>query len=291
MRSSLKFYKKQRKRGKIMSSTDASTENIRRITEIKVETIMPNSNQPRTEFEQETLKSLSESIARYGILQPLTVRKIPEKSQFSIFQYELIAGERRLRASKLLGLSTVPCIIIDTDTKTSATLAIIENLHRDDLNVFEEAAAIASLIDLHKLTQEEIAKELSLTQSAVANKLRLLRLSEGEKTLILENGLTERHARALLKLKSPEERAAALGHIIKHSLNVKQSEEYIEKILTPEKKEEKTCVFDHKALFSYLKKTVESGRKQGILVKTSHTETDSEIVYTVTFPKAPKAAV
>ena len=274
-----------------MNNTDKIIAETREIAEIRTETIMPNKNQPRTAFEQETLRSLSESIARYGILQPLTVRKLSEKSQFSIFQYELIAGERRLRASKILGLPTVPCIIIDADTKTSAALAIIENLHRDNLNVFEEAAAIASLIELHKLTQEEIAKELSLTQSAVANKLRLLRLSEDEKSTILENNLTERHARALLKLKDTEEREKALGYIIRHNLNVKQSEEYIEKLLSPEKNEEKATLFDHKTLFSYLKRAVESSRRCGILVKTSHTETDSEIVYTVTFPKSPKTAV
>ena len=274
-----------------MNFTTENTDAKREIFNIKTETIMPNRNQPRTSFEQETLKGLSESIAKYGILQPLTVRKISEKSQFSIFQYELVAGERRLRASKMLGLPTVPCIIIDTDTKTSAALAIIENLHRDDLSIFEEAAAIASLIDLHKLTQEEIAAELSLTQSAVANKLRLLRLSDEEKATILENKLTERHARALLKIKDSGERKSVLAYIIKNGLNVKQSEDHIEKMLNPEKKEEKSVIFDHKTLISYLKKTVESSRRHGITVKTSHTETDSEIVYTVTFPKSPKAAV
>ena len=246
---------------------------------------MPNRSQPRTTFEQESLKSLSESIAKYGILQPLTVRKMTEKSRFSIFQYELIAGERRLRASKLLGLATVPCIVIEADTRTSAALAIIENLHRDDLNVFEEASAIASLIELHSLTQEEIAAELSLTQSAVANKLRLLRLSEAEKSVILDNNLTERHARALLKIKNTAERMEALAHIVKYGLNVKQSEDYIEKLVSPEEKEAKSEISDYKNLISVIKRAVEYSRKQGTDVKTSRTETDTEIIYTVSVAK------
>lgn len=268
-----------------MNNPIESQEKSREIIEISPETIMPNRSQPRTTFEQETLARLSESIAKYGILQPLTVRKISEKSQFSIFQYELVAGERRLRAAKLLGLQTVPCIIINADTRTSAALAIIENLHRDNLNVFEEAAAIASLIELHKLTQEEIAAELSLTQSAVANKLRLLRLSEAEKTVILSNGLTERHARALLKIKGTPERIEALAYIVKHNLNVKQSEDYIEKLLIPEEKENKEICFDHKALILSIKRAIENTRKHGAHIKTSHTETDSEIIYTISVSK------
>ncbi len=260
-------------------------EKNREIIEISPETIMPNRSQPRTTFEQETLVRLSESIAKYGILQPLTVRKISEKSKFSIFQYELVAGERRLRAAKLLGLQTVPCIIINADTRTSAALAIIENLHRDNLNIFEEAAAIASLIELHKLTQEEIATELSLTQSAVANKLRLLRLSEAEKNVILNSGLTERHARALLKIKATPERIEALAYIVKHSLNVKQSEDYIEKLLIPEEKEDKETCFNHKAFILSIKKAIENTRKHGAHIKTSHTETDSEIIYTISVLK------
>ncbi len=260
-------------------------EKSREITEIAPETIMPNRSQPRTTFEPETLTRLSESIAKYGILQPLTVRKISEKSKFSIFQYELVAGERRLRAAKMLGLKSVPCIIIDADTRTSAALAIIENLHRDNLNVFEEAAAIASLIELHKLTQEEIAAELSLTQSAVANKLRLLRLSEAEKTVILDNGLTERHARALLKIKSTPERIEALAHIVKFNLNVKQSEDYIEKLVTSEEKEQKVAGFDYKTLISTIKRAIDNTRRHGAYVKTSRTETDTEIVYTISVLK------
>ncbi len=255
------------------------------IINIPTETILPNRSQPRTSFETESLHRLAESIRQYGILQPLTVRKLPEKA-YSVFKYELIAGERRLRASKLLEMETVPCIIISTDTQTSAALAIIENLHRDDLNIFEEASAIASLIELHKLTQEQIAQQLSLTQAAIANKLRLLKLSEPEKAIILTNNLSERHARALLKIKSQDDRKKALSHIIKNSLNVKQSEVYIENTLTPtETPPRSQTLRDYRILISNISKAVESTRNNGIGVKTAQTETETEIIYTISITK------
>ncbi len=255
------------------------------IINIPTETILPNRSQPRTSFETESLHRLAESIRQYGILQPLTVRKLPEKA-YSVFKYELIAGERRLRASKLLEMETVPCIIISTDTQTSAALAIIENLHRDDLNIFEEASAIASLIELHKLTQEQIAQQLSLTQAAIANKLRLLKLSEPEKAIILTNNLSERHARALLKIKNQDDRKKALSHIIKNSLNVKQSEVYIENTLTPtETPPRSQTLRDYRILISNISKAVESTRNNGIGVKTAQTETETEIIYTISITK------
>ena len=266
--------------------TEPKQEQRSEIIMISVESIMPNQCQPRTTFEQESLNRLAESIKKYGILQPLTVRKVEKKSMFSIFQYELIAGERRLRASKLIGLKEVPCIIIDTDTKTSAALAIIENLHRDDLNIFEQAAAIASLIELHKLTQEQIAEQLSLTQAAIANKLRLLRLTEAEKNVILTNNLTERHARALLRIRSISERMEVLAYIVNHSLNVKQSEEYINKLINPDQKEESTYHIDYKSIVANLAKFVEHSRNGGINVKTTQSETETDIIYTISIPKA-----
>lgn len=255
------------------------------VIQIPTEAIMPNRSQPRTTFENESLHRLAESIGKYGILQPLTVRKMDENSRFSIFKYELVAGERRLRASKLLGLATVPCIVIETDTQTSAALAIIENLHRDDLNIFEESAAIASLIELYKLTQEQIAIQLSLTQAAVANKLRLLRLSSEERTFILENNLTERHARALLRIKDIGERKSVLAYIIKHSLNVKQTEEYIEKLINPIEKSTEPPHTSYHTLLSTIKKAIESSRVGGVQVHTTHSETDTDIIYTISIPK------
>ncbi len=256
-----------------------------KIVNIPTETILPNRSQPRTLFEIESLNRLAESIKQYGILQPLTVRKIPQNNDYSVFKYELIAGERRLRASKLLEMSTVPCIIIETDAQTSAALAIIENLHRDDLNIFEEASAIASLIELHKLTQEQVARQLSLTQAAIANKLRLLKLSSSEKQMILSNDLTERHARALLKIKNEGDRAKTLEYIIKNNLNVKQTEQYIEKSLSESISTPAIRISDYRTLLSNISKAIENTRNGGITVKTAQTETENEIVYTISIEK------
>ena len=260
-------------------------EKERKVVFIPVESIMPNRCQPRTRFEQESLERLSSSIKEYGIIQPLTVRENPEKSNYSSFQYELIAGERRLRAAKQIGIKEVPCIIIESDTKKSAELAIIENLHRDDLNIFEEAAAIASLIALHKLTQEQIAIQLSLTQASIANKLRLLKLSEPEKAVILSNNLTERHARALLRVKSADERQRILSHVVTHSLNVKQTEEYIDRLIAPTDTKSEAKIYNYQDLISGINTAVESTRSSGLTVRTLQTETDSDIIYTVQIPK------
>ncbi len=266
------------------NEVEKTQEREEKVVFIPVESIMPNRCQPRTQFEQESLQRLSKSIKEYGIIQPLTVRENPEKSTYSSFQYELIAGERRLRAAKLIGIKEVPCIIIQSDTKKSAELAIIENLHRDDLNIFEEAAAIASLIALHKLTQEQIAIQLSLTQASIANKLRLLKLTDYERSLILSNGLTERHARALLRLKSSEERQKTLTHIVSNSLNVKQTEEYIEKLISPSVPEQRRA-YNYQTLISGITRAVESTRNSGLTVRTLQTETDSDIIYTIQIPK------
>jgi len=148
-----------------------------------------------------------------------------------VYRYELIAGERRLRAAKMLGYLTVPCIVMDVSEQTSAELAIIENLLREDLNMFEQAYGFKKLIENHHLTQEEVARRMSLSQSAVANKLRLLRLSYEEQRLILEMGLTERHARATLRIENTKKRLETIRHISDQKMNVQESEAYIENLL------------------------------------------------------------
>ena len=198
------------------------------IVQIKTDEIRPNRSQPRAEFEQNAIIRLADSIRRYGILQPLSVRlSDPE----DVYRYELIAGERRLRAAKMLGYLTVPCVIMDVSEQTSAELAIIENLLREDLNMFEQAYGFKKLIENHHLTQEEVARRMSLSQSAVANKLRLLRLSYEEQRLILEMGLTERHARATLRIENTKKRLEAIRHISEQRLNVQDSEVYVESLL------------------------------------------------------------
>ena len=208
------------------------------VVEISVDDIIPNRAQPRTSFHQHAIARLADSIRRYGVLQPLTVRKVllPPTSAKAASGvravYELVAGERRLRAAKLAELTTVPCIVINTDDATSAELAIVENLLREDLNMFEQAEAFQRLIKEFHLTQDEAARRVSMSQSAIANKLRILRLLPEERQKILQEGLTERHARALLKLNDPALRGDVLQHILDRKLNVSATEAYIDNVLT-----------------------------------------------------------
>ncbi|MBQ9783297.1 MAG: ParB/RepB/Spo0J family partition protein [Clostridia bacterium] len=199
-----------------------------KVVQLKTDDIRPNRAQPRAEFEQNSIIRLADSIRRYGILQPLTVRASDPED---IYGYELIAGERRLRAAKMLGYLTVPCIIMEVTEQVSAELAIIENLLREDLNMFEQAYGFKKLIENHHLTQEEVARRMSLSQSAVANKLRLLKLNYEEQKLILETDLTERHARAILRLENNGKRIDTIRYISDNRLNVQASERYVEELL------------------------------------------------------------
>ena len=182
-----------------------------------------------TEFDNNSIIRLADSIRRYGILQPLTVRKIDDEENY---KYELIAGERRFRAARLVSYFTVPCIVIEADERLSAEMAIIENLLREDLNMFEQAYGFRQLIENYGLTQEEVARKMSLSQSAIANKLRLLRLSYEEQRLIVETGLTERHARALLKISEQSKRLEIIKYVSSLNLNVVSTEQYIENLLS-----------------------------------------------------------
>lgn len=195
----------------------------KKIEEILVDKIIPNPYQPRKSFSQVGLEELSASIKAYGILQPISVRKIGED------RYELIAGERRLKAARLAELKTIPAIVNNSYTDTdSAILAIIENLQREDLNFMEEAEGYSNLIEDHGFTQQSLAGRIGKSQSTIANKLRILRLEINIKRRLLENGLTERHARALLKLPDEELREKALDKIIENDMNVKTTEQLID---------------------------------------------------------------
>ena len=178
-----------------------------RVQFLPISTISPNPGQPRKYFAQDGLEELAASIQEHGVLQPLSVRRTSTG-------YELVSGERRLRASKLAGLTEVPCIVVNVDGQESSLLALVENLQRRDLDFVEEAAALSSLIQTYRLSQEEAARRIGKSQSAVANKLRLLRLPPAALSVLREHGCTERHARALLKLEDPalQEEAARLYH-------------------------------------------------------------------------------
>ncbi|WP_042277485.1 nucleoid occlusion protein [[Clostridium] dakarense] len=196
----------------------------KRVMEIPIEQIVPNPYQPRKVFSQSALEELSNSIKVYGILQPITVRMKDDK-------YELIAGERRLRAAKLAKLEAVPVIINNMSDESSAVLALLENLQREDLNFIEEAMGYENLIREHDFTQQQLAEKLGKNQSTIANKLRILRLSSEIKIKLVENNLTERHARALLKLPNEELMKEVLDKVIKSELTVKKTEKLIKDIL------------------------------------------------------------
>jgi len=255
-----------------------------KILSIPISQIAPNPHQPRQQFPPEALRELSDSIRQHGILQPLTVRK----GQHS---YILVAGERRLRAAGLAGLSRVPCLLVEGGSEDSAVLALVENLQRSDLHYLEEAQAIARLISEHHMSQEEAAVKLGRSQSAVANKLRLLRLSGDCCRLLRENALTERHARAVLRLEDEEERLAALRWIAKEKLNVAQTEAYIEAVLSeaqtaPPQPRRALILKDVRLFLNSLTRGVTLMREAGVEADVSRRETENEIVVTVHIPRA-----
>ena len=188
--------------------------------------IQPNPSQPRTVFSQESLRELAQSIAVHGILQPLSVRKMDT-------HYELVAGERRYRAAQLAGLREIPCIVMRMDAQESALTALMENLQRQDLNFIEEAKAYSALMTQFSLSQEQVAKAVGKSQSAVATTLRLLRHSKAVLQKLLEHNLTQRHGRALLKLNDEPQKLAAISHISRNHLSVTQTEQYIDTLLSP----------------------------------------------------------
>lgn len=259
------------------------TEN--RILEISTIKIRPNRTQPRKIFEENELRALAESIAQSGILQPLTVRKINSG------EFELVAGERRLRASVMAGLTKVPCIEIRCSDKESAVFALIENLQRRDLGMFEEAKGISRLIRRYGLTQEQAAKKLGKQQSTIANKLRLLRLGLEEQDWIVQAGLSERHARALLKIEDNDMRKEALSKMISEKLNVSQSEEMIARLINqnsiPEKKviKQKIVVRDVRIFLNTINKAVDTMRLAGIDAVSKKSDNGDYIEYTIKIPK------
>jgi ParB family chromosome partitioning protein len=197
-----------------------------RLLYLRADVIHPNPSQPRRYFATDGLTELADSIKEHGILQPLSVRR-------GTNGYELVSGERRLRAARLAGLNEVPCIIVDVDNEGSSLLALIENIQRKDLDFVEEATALAKLISTYHLSQEEAAKKIGKSQSAVANKLRLLRLSPQVLDLLRHNGLTERHARALLRLEDDALQLRAANHIVRHHLTVARTEDYVAALASP----------------------------------------------------------
>jgi len=260
-----------------------------RIYQIPIDRISPNPRQPRRHFEEQSLHELADSIRQHGIIQPLSVQK-------GANGYVLVAGERRLRAAGLAGLNKVPCILVKASPRDSALLALVENLQRCDLHYMEEAAAIERLISTYDMSQEEAARRLGRSQSAVANKLRLLRLSPACVELLRKYGLTERHARTLLRLDSEAQQLAALRHIGEKKLNVAASEEYIETLLQSEQKEGsgKRPVYvikDVRLFLNSVNRGMETIRRAGVDARYDKQESEETITITIQIPKKKAAAL
>ena len=247
-----------------------------RVVFLPARSIRPNPAQPRRIFREEALTELADSIRRHGILQPLTVRRVGTG-------YELIAGERRLRAGVLAGLAEIPCIIMSMDEEESGAAALIENLQRQDLDFIEEARGIARLMERGRLSQEQAANLLGKSQSSVANKLRLLRHSEPVLTALREGGLTERHARALLKLPTEQEKLSAIAFIVRMGMSVARAEAYIDGLL--EQKQLRKPRANVGAFLNNLNQSLARIQLSGIRAVSERRETDSQIVLTITIPK------
>ena len=256
-----------------------------RVQYIPLGRIRPNPQQPRQGFDEVGLAELAASIRSCGILQPLTVRRAGDG-------YELVAGERRLRAARIAGLREVPCLVAQVGEEDSALLALMENLQRRDLDCWEEAAAIARLISRYGLSQEEAARRLGRAQPTVANKLRLLRLPEDVRNLLRENGLTERHARALLRLPDEEARLSALAEIVRRQMNVARTEEYVEQLLAEKPVPARSATYIIKDVRLFLNSTDRSFqlmRQSGVNADLGRRDTDSEILLTIRIPKGRAA--
>lgn len=251
---------------------------------IKVDSIMPNPYQPRRHFDITGLEELAASIKQVGVITPISVRRAPGG-------YELICGERRLRAAKLAGLTEIPAIVMDLSDKESAIVAITENLQRRDLSFFEEAESIQNLIEFHGITQEAVAEKLGKSQAAIANKLRLLKLPESVRRVVTEGGLHERHARALLRLPNEAMQLAAAKRAADFQLNVAATERMVQKMLEeePQKRmfrrdltvfEKKTRLFKNTVI-----KTLEMLKKGGISPTITENEGDGFVEYTIKLEK------
>lgn len=267
-----------------MKETEKTQKVINTVVDIAVDKITVNPYQPRKNFDVNQISELAQSIREFGVIQPITVR------ENFIGGYELIFGERRLRASKLAGKLTIPCIIVDASENESAMIAMLENLQRSDLSFLEEADAIYHLIHEHRYTQEQLARKLGKSQSAIANKLRILKLSPEIKKIISDNHLSERHARALLRLAGDNLRLKALKMICQNNYNVAQSEELIDKILEslaePKKEKGRIKGVIHLRMFvNSINKAVDMVKKAGVDVETTRTEKDECIEYLIKIPK------
>lgn len=267
---------------------ESCVENAVEIQTVAIETIVPNPFQPRKIFNDEALQELSNSILEYGIIQPLLVRRTDAG-------FELIAGERRLRASKLAGLTEVPVIIRELDDKEMAELAMIENLQREDLHFLEEALGYQTLLYSFGLTQDELARRLGKSQSTIANKLRLLKLPGDVQTILVDDNLTERHARSLLKIEDPKMQLEILNSVREKGMNVRETENYIEEVLedisremakkNAPKQNVVKIIRDARIFINTINKVVSDIKKSGLNVTVKQDQDDDYVTINLRIPK------
>lgn len=256
--------------------------NENKLTNLSISQINQNRFQPRSDFNRDELMKLAESIEQNGLIQPIVVRRVTPDS------YELIVGERRLRACVMAGLTRIPAVIMNCSQRQSAILSLIENLERTDLNMFEQARAIRRLILDCRMTQEQVAKQLGKNQSTIANKLRLLRLEDDEQNMILSLGLTERHARLFLKLEG-EQRKQCINKAAKYNMTVAQTEQMIKNVLSAHEEphnKPKIVIKDVRIFMNTINKALETMKQSGVSAALSKKENDDYIEYTVKIAKS-----
>jgi ParB family chromosome partitioning protein len=270
---------------RFLGLTGAANDPAKAVQELPLNDIRPNPYQPRRQFSEGELAELADSIRRYGVLQPIVVRSGDEG-------LELVAGERRLRACKMLGLDTIPAVVRDLSDEDLAVLALVENLQREDLHFLEEAQGYQRLLEEFGLTQEELAKRIGKSQSTIANKIRLLKLSPPVQDFISREIISERHARALLKLPGEEEQLAILEIIIERGLTVQETEAYIARLLQEKERKEKgrkvvRIYKDMRIFFNTIQQAVQELQRVGFAARMERVEKDDYYEVTVLIPKKP----
>ena len=260
----------------------------KKITMISIDSIRPNPYQPRRKFDNSTMDELCQSIQQYGVIQPINVRKINNT------HYELVAGERRLRGAAMAGHKEVPAIVVDVGEDDSAIMALIENLQREDLGYMEEAEGYRNLIKEHGLTQEELAQKIGKSQSTIANKIRILRLSPMIKKILSDNGLTERHARALLKIEEEQIQLKVLQKVCDRGLNVRKTEELVQKALdkycNPAKSDEykgrvTKSIKDIRIFVNTIRQAIDTMKRSGVNARAAQIDRGEFLEFIVRIPK------
>lgn len=273
---------------KLQVSKPEKKEEQKNISYLSIDCVRPNPYQPRKQFSKGALEELCESIKQYGVIQPINVRKISNNN------YELVAGERRLRAALMAGLKEIPAIIVNINDNDSAVIALIENLQREDLNYMEEAEGYNNLINDHGLTQEELAQKIGKSQSTIANKIRLLRLPPMVKKILSDNNLTERHARALLKLHDEQLQLKVLKHVCERGLNVKKTEELVERAIEKYTRQDKEKVADKKftraikdirIFVNTIRQAIDLMKKSGVNAKAAQIDRGEFVEFIIRIPK------